>query len=95
MPSRQAGYQVRGQPVFELEVACAALPGARLLVVLWPSLARVDARLLPPGAAAAVVALTCKQVVSVEIYRGIEVMFRRRPTGFLFVTRRGIAAVSD
>ncbi len=95
VPPRQAAYQVRGQPVFELEVPCAALPGARLLVVLWPSLARVDARLLSPGAAAPVVALTRKQVVSVEIYRGIEVMFRRRPAGFLFVTRQGVAAVSD
>ena len=95
VPSREAAYQVRGQPVFELKAACAALPGARLLVVLWPSLARVDARLLPPGAAAPVVALTRKQVVSVEIYRGIEVMFRRRPAGFLFVSRQGIAAVSD
>jgi hypothetical protein len=42
-----------------------------------------------------IVALTRKGVERVEIYPGVEVMFRRAGGGVLFVTRRGAAGLSD
>lgn len=95
VPVRETAYRVHGAAVYELEVPCTALPGSRLLIILWPSLHRVDVRLLPPSGVRPVVALTRQGVVTIEIYRGIEVMFRRRPSGLLFVTRDGVAAAAD
>lgn len=92
---REASYRVRGQGVFEVTVPSRTIPGGHLFVVLWPSLSRVDARLYAPGAAVPVVAITRKDVIAVEIYAGIEVTFKRRGGGFLFVTRNGTAASSD
>ncbi|MGH2351248.1 MAG: hypothetical protein ACRDI2_08610 [Chloroflexota bacterium] len=93
--AREASYQVGGEAVYELDVPCAALPGARLLVVLWPSLRRVDVRLVLGRGETPMLAITRKDVTTVEIYSGIEVMFKRRPAGRLFVTRDGAAAVAD
>jgi hypothetical protein len=89
-----APYRVRDQPVYELRVPCAALPGATVLVVLWLPLRRVDARLLPPDSASPAFAVTRKDVAAVEIYPGVEAMFRR-DGGVLFVTRNGVVGLSD
>jgi hypothetical protein len=90
-----ATYRVGDQPVYELRVPCAALPGATMLVVLWCSLGRVDVRLLPADGASPVFAVTRKQVTAVEIYPAVEVMFRRQGGGVLFVTRNGVVGLSD
>ncbi len=96
VPARLAPYRPRGEAVYELELECAALPGARLLVVLWFSLQRVDVRLLPAVGGPPVMALTRKEIESVELYPGVEVMFRRAGgRGVLFVTRTGVAALAD
>lgn len=92
---REAPYRVHGQAVYELIVPSYAISGGHLLVVLWPSLSRVDARLHAPGDTTPVIAITRKDVIAVEIYAGIEVTFKRRGGGFLFVTRNGVAASSD
>jgi hypothetical protein len=90
-----AAYRVRDQPAYELRVPCAALPGATVLLVLWCSLGRVDVRLLPADGASPAFALTRKEVRAVEIYPGVEVMFRRASGGVLFVTRNGVVGLSD
>ena len=90
-----AAYFSPARPVYELDLPCAELPGAWLRVILWPSLGRIDLRLLPARGAPAVIAVTRKDVVSVEVYEGVEVTFRRRPAGFVFVTRRGTFALAD
>ena len=93
--AQPAAYSSPARPVYEIDLPCAALPGARLRVILWPSLGRVDLRLLPAPGAPAVIAVTRKDVDAVEIYDGVEVTFRRRPAGFVFVTRGGTFALSD
>jgi hypothetical protein len=95
VPARAAAYRVAGEAVYELRLHPAALPGAEVLVVLWPSLRRVDLRLLATRGGAPVFSLTGKDVAQVEIYAGVEVMFRRRSGGVLFVTCTGVAAMSD
>ena len=72
-----APYALHGQPVFELSVPCTDLPGSSLAVVLWPSIGRVDVRLLVPHRTVPLVAVTAKAIHTVEIYHGVEVMFRR------------------
>jgi hypothetical protein len=95
VPARTAAYRVAGEAVYELRLHLATLPGAEMLVVLWPSLRRVDVRLLAAPGGAPVFSITGKDVAQVEIYAGVEVMFRRRAGGVLFVTRTGVAAMSD
>lgn len=93
--AREAAYRVASEPVYELTVPCARLPGAHLLIVLWPSLQRVDVRLVPNAGGAPLMALTAKRVRAVEIYAGVEVMFRRDGGNVLFVTRDGVSAIAD
>ncbi len=84
-----------GAPVYELLVPCLRLPGAHLLVVLWPSLRRVDLRLAPDSDGVPLMAITARDVHTVEVYSGVEVMFRRDGGSGLFVTRDAVAAVAD
>ena len=89
-----AAYHVRGEAVYAMRVPCKALPGASVLVVLWPPLQRVDAR-LQDARGKTVFSVTQKGVTAVEIYPGVEVMFRRESGGVLFVTRVGVVGASD
>lgn len=93
--AREASYRLQGQPVYELEVPVWALPGSSLLVVCWFSASRVDVRLLPADTRLPVVAITFRDVTQIVVYPGVEVTFKREGTGFLFVTRDGIASVAD
>lgn len=95
VPVTLAPYSVHGQPVFELSVPCMDLPGSSLAVVLWPSIKRVDVRLLVPHRTVALIAATARDVHTVEIYHGVEVMFRRAGGSVLFVTRFGALAIAD
>ena len=95
VPVTRAPYAVNGQPVFELSVPCIALPGSSLAVILWPSIRRVDVRLFVPGRPVALIAATAREVHTVEIYHGVEVMFRRAGGSVLFVTRDGASAIAD
>lgn len=95
VPVTRAAYRVHGQPVFELSVPCKDLPGSSLRVILWPSISRVDVRLLVPGRNVALIAATAREVHTVEIYHGVEVMFRRAGGSVLFVTRDGASAIAD
>ena len=90
-----APFDVRGEAVWECRVPTKWCPGAHLHVLLWPPLARVDVRVIPPGGGPTPVTMTAKEVHTVEIYDGVEVMFRRRGGSVLFVTRHGHAAVAD
>lgn len=58
-----------------------------LLLLLWPSLARVDVRM---GQST----WTLKEISEVELYPGVEVLFRRRsPPALLFVSVNGRVAL--
>jgi hypothetical protein len=75
-----------GAPVFELRLPSRE-HGRELLVLLWPSLDRVDVRL---GAST----WTLKRVSSVELYPGVEALFRREdPPAILFVSIEGRVAL--
>ena len=95
VPATEAPYRVGGATVYELRVPVTAIPGAVLLVGLWPSIARVDVRMLGSVDGRPLLALTGKQVTAVEIYPGVEVMFRRDSGRVFFVTARGEAAMAD
>ena len=95
VPVTLAPYALHGQPVFELSVPCVDLPGSSLAVVLWPSIRRVDVRLLVPHRTVPLIAVTAKEIHTVEIYHGVEVMFRRVGGSVLFVTRYGATAIAD
>ena len=56
--------------------------GGLVRVILWPSVGRVDVRV-------GKLALTLKNVNRVDVYSGVEVTFRRKGGGFLFITRSG------
>ena len=90
-----APFHVSDEPVWECRLPARWFPGACLHVLLWPSLARVDARVVPPGGGPTPIALTAKQVHEVEIYHEVEVMFRHQGGSVLFVTRHGHAAIAD
>ena len=73
-------------PVFQMSVASQEM-GGPLLLTLWPSLGRVDVRLGRSYWALRV-------ITSVEIYPGVEVLFRRDdPSAFLFVSVKGRVAL--
>ncbi len=90
-----APYRVEGEVVWELRVPARWLPGTTLLVVLWPSIRRVDVRVVPDGEGPVPVAVTATGVHTVEVYASVEVMFRRDGGSVLFVTRDGRVAVAD
>jgi len=61
--------------------------GEPLLLTLWPSLSRVDVRLGQSS-------WTLRGITSVELYSGVEVLFRRDdPSAFLFVSVKGRVAL--
>ena len=73
-------------PVFQMSVASQEM-GGPLLLTLWPSLGRVDVRLGRSYWA-------LREITSVEIYPGVEVLFRRDdPSAFLFVSVKGRVAL--
>jgi hypothetical protein len=97
--ARKAPFQVpklpsgaKGQPatqkapVYQMTVPSAEL-GQPLLLTLWPSLSRVDVRLGKSYWA-------LRDITSVELYPGVEVLFRRDdPPGMLFVSVQGRVAL--
>jgi hypothetical protein len=84
--ARRAAYSAGGSPVYELRLSAQAL-GTELLLVLWPGLARADVR-------AADWSLVFKQIDEVQLFPGVEVMFRRvEPRGYLFVSVSGSASM--
>ncbi len=77
---------VKPGPVFQMRVRSQEL-GEPLLLTLWPSLGRVDVRLGRSYWA-------LREITSVEIYPGVEVLFRRDdPSAFLFVSVKGRVAL--
>lgn len=86
-PVELAPYRVRGRPVYQLTLINRAL-GCDLVLILWPSLNRVDVRLGD-------CAMVFKSISSIELYPGVEVMFRRvEPPGHLFVSVSGRAEMT-
>ncbi len=85
-PGRQAAA-VKPGPVFQMSVRPDQSGGEPLLLTLWPSLGRVDVRLGRSYWA-------LREITSVEIYPGVEVLFRRDdPSAFLFVSVKGRVAL--
>ncbi|MGI8551410.1 MAG: hypothetical protein ACR2PL_11590 [Dehalococcoidia bacterium] len=79
-----APYRVRGQPVYQLAVPNQTL-GQDLVIILWPALNRVDVRIGD-------CAMVFKTISRIEIFPGVEVMFRRTdPPGHLFISVNGRA----
>jgi hypothetical protein len=73
-------------PVFQVSIRSQEL-GDPLLITLWPSLSRVDVRLGQSS-------WTLRGITSVELYPGVEVLFRRDdPSAFLFVSVKGRVAL--
>ena len=73
-------------PVYQITLPSAEL-GRPLLLTLWPSLSRVDVRLGKSYWA-------LKEITSVELYPGVEVLFRREePPAMLFVSVQGRVAL--
>ena len=78
---------VKAGPVFQMSVPPDQSGGEPLLLTLWPSLGRVDVRLGRSYWA-------LREITSVEIYPGVEVLFRRDdPSAFLFVSVKGRVAL--
>ena len=76
----------KGEPVYQMSLKSQEL-GRPLLIILWPSLARVDVRLGESS-------WTLRGVSEVELYPGVEVLFRRQqPPAFLFVSVQGRVAL--
>ena len=73
-------------PVFQMSVRSQEI-GEPLLITLWPSLGRVDVRLGRSYWA-------LREITSVELYPGVEVLFRRDdPSAFLFISVKGRVAL--
>lgn len=86
VPVREARFRVGGEPVYELTVRSKAL-ALDVTVLLWPSLRRVDVRIGDCS-------LVFKRIDAVELYPGVEALFRRDdPPGYLFVSRDGRASM--
>lgn len=84
----EAPFSQAAQPAFHIATV-NRVSGLPLLLTLWPGLRRVDVRL---GRDCTWV---CKSVEWVELYPGVEVLFRRRepPGGYLFVSLGGAVAM--
>lgn len=81
-PAQEEPYRVREATVYRLTVACPSL-ATEIAVLLWPSLGRVDVRVGDS-------ALVLKGVERVELYPGVEVMFRNAAApAALFVAVNG------
>jgi len=84
---REAPFRLRDAAVYECRLTNQRL-GAEVRLLLWPSLARVDAYLGD-------CAMVFKRIEDVAIYPGVEVTFRRADGAFLFVTSKGIVATAS
>ena len=85
-PGAEAQPPTEKAPVYQMTVPSAEL-GGPLLLTLWPSLARVDVRFGRSYWA-------LRDITSVELYPGVEVLFRRDdPPGMLFVSVQGRVAL--
>ena len=74
------------EPVYQMTLQSQEL-GQPLLILLWPSLSRVDVRL---GEST----WTLRDVSDVELYPAVEILFRRhQPPAFLFVSVGGRVAL--
>jgi hypothetical protein len=79
-------YRAAGAPVFELRVPSRSL-GVPVALLLWTGLARADVRIGDSS-------MVFKEIAQVELYPGVEVLFRRRdPPGYLFVSVDGRASM--
>jgi hypothetical protein len=79
-------FRAGGEAVFALTLPAEGLD-VDLVLILWPGIHRVDVRL---GASS----MVFKQIDSVELYPGVEVLFRRQqPPGYLFVSIGGRASM--
>lgn len=75
-----------GQPVYELRLRSRE-HDREALILLWPSLSRVDVRL-------GMSTWTLKAIDEVELYPGVEVLFRRHePAAILFISVEGRVAL--
>lgn len=84
-PDSEAGSS-EGQPVYELRLRSRE-HDREALILLWPSLNRVDVRL-------GMSTWTLKAIDDVELYPGVEVLFRRHePPAILFVSVEGRIAL--
>ena len=80
VPARHEPYAPGGEPVYRLDLLG---PAANMVIILWPSLGRVDVR-------AGTHSWVLKGVGAVEVIAGVEVVFRSAETpGFLFVAVNG------
>jgi hypothetical protein len=79
VPLKTASYAMRSEPVYRLLLPFAP----QIEMLLWPQLQRADVRV---GACA----LVFKTISAIELYPGVEVLFRRQdPPGHLFVSVNG------
>lgn len=84
--ARPEPYQTGGGAVYRLLLANAVL-GREVVLVLWPSLARVDVRIGDCS-------IVYRGVATVELLPGVEVIFRRaQENGYCFVSVGGRASV--
>ena len=85
-PGAQGQPATQKAPVYQMTLPSAE-HGQPLLLTLWPSLSRVDVRLGKSYWA-------LRDITSVELYPGVEVLFRRDdPPGMLFVSVKGRVAL--
>ena len=83
---RQGQPPTEQGPVYQMSLHSQEL-AQPLLILLWPSLSRVDVRLGDSS-------WTLKDISDVELYPSVEVLFRRNdPPAFLFVSVRGRVAL--
>ncbi len=87
VPDQDAnGDSSEGAPVYELRLRSRE-HGSEILLLIWPSLDRADVRL---GKST----WTLKSIDAVEMYPGVEVLFRREePAAILFVSVDGRVAL--
>jgi len=84
--AQEAAYRAGGEPVFELSLPSLAL-GAETRLLLWPGLQRADVRIGNSS-------MVFKRIDAVELYPGVEVLFRRiEPPGYLFIGVDGRASM--
>src|SRR5579885_2960053 len=82
----EAAYRAGGQPVYELRVPSRVL-SVPVVLLLWTGLARADVRLGDSS-------MVFKQIARIELYPGVEVLFRRvDPPGYLFLSVDGRASM--
>ena len=85
-PGAQGQPATEKAPVYQMTFPSAE-HGQPLLLTLWPSLSRVDVRLGKSYWA-------LRDITSVELYPGVEVLFRREePPAMLFVSVQGRVAL--